>query len=162
MAIDLAPGSLVLVDSSALVYLVEGEASSPRRLAVEAFLRAAEASRWRLIASTIAWAELLEKPLAAGAAELASAYRRILADSSKIELRVVDVAVAEAAAGLAGSLAPGLRRRLSAGDLLHLATAIAAGADAVLGNDEAWREVPLCPRLLLVDELAFESVTKIR
>jgi predicted nucleic acid-binding protein len=150
------PGSIVLVDSSSLVYLIEGEPGSARRGAMEGFLAEAAAAPWRLVASTIAWAELLEKPLAAGDAELAARYRGLLADSARIQLLVVDVAVAERAAALAAVLPPALRRRLSGDDVLHIATALVAGASAILCNDGAWRELPSCPPVLLVDELAFD------
>ncbi len=156
MNLALPPGSLVLVDSSALVYLVEGEPGSGRRHAVEGFFARAAAEGWRLAASTLSWLELLEKPLAAADAGLAARYRSLLSDSARIELRVVDVAVAEGAAALSASLGPALRRRLSPADLVHIATALTLGASAVLGNDETWREVPACPPLVLVDELAFE------
>jgi predicted nucleic acid-binding protein len=122
---------------------------------VERFFDEAETRPWRVIASTLAWAELLEKPLAAGLPELAARYRGILADSSRVELRVVDVAVAERAAALSASLSSSLRRALSSADVLHIATAIVAGARAIFGNDEAWRGVPLCPPLILVDELVY-------
>ncbi len=146
---------MVLVDSPSLVYLVEGEPSSKRRRAVELFLAEAEARGWRILASTLIWAELLEKPLADGDEELASRYRRFLSSRS-LELRIVDVAVAESAAALSASLAPALRRALSSTDIFHIATALCLGASAILGNDEAWRGVPSCPPLVLVDELAFE------
>jgi predicted nucleic acid-binding protein len=151
-----AAGSLVLVDSSALIYLVEGEASSPRRRAVEGFFAKAALKGARFVASTLAWAELLEAPLARGDAPLATRYRSFLSDSSRIVLREVDVAVAEEAAALSASLPAARRRSLSTGDLIHIATAIVLGAEAVLTNDEAWREAPRCPPLLLVDELAAE------
>jgi predicted nucleic acid-binding protein len=157
MSFVLAGGSIVLVDSSALVYMVEGEGSSPRRAAVERFFEEAASRGSRLVASTIVWTELLEGPLSAGESELAAAYRSILADSSRIALREVDVAVAEAAAELAAALPGSKRRRLSSGDLLHIATAIEIGASAILTNDEAWRAVPRCPPLVLVDELAAET-----
>jgi len=156
MTLDLPPGSLVLVDSSALVYLVEGEPLSPRRIAVEGFFAAASTRGARLFASTIAWAELLEGPLAKGDRELAARYRAFLADSSRIVLREVDVAVAQAAAELAAALPAARKRSFSGGDLLQIATALALGAKAVLTNDEEWRIVPRCPRLFLVDELAAE------
>jgi predicted nucleic acid-binding protein len=146
--------SAILADSSALVYLVEGESSSPRRRAVEAFMARASAEGKRIFASTVAWAELLEGPLARGDRELADRYRRLLADSSRIELREVDVVVAAAAAELAAALPETRRRRLSSGDLLQIATAVALGAEAVLTNDEAWRIAERCPPLVLVDELA--------
>jgi len=154
--VQLPAGATVLIDSSALVYLIEGEASSPRRRAMEAFLEEARSKPLRLAASTLVWAELLEKPLSLGDQELASAYRRFLSDSSLIELRIVDVAIAERAAALSASLLPAQRRRLSAADLVHMATALTIAAAAVLGNDAAWREVPACPPLILVDELVFD------
>ena len=154
MDIELPDGALVLVDSSALVYLVEGEEGSPRRKAVESFFAEAAARAWTVIASTLIWKELLEKPLATEQGELAARYRRFLSDSSRMELRVVDVAVAEAAAVLAASLAPAPRRGISAADLVHVATAITAGADAILGNDADWRKIPRCPPIILIDESA--------
>jgi predicted nucleic acid-binding protein len=154
MDFDPFPGAVVLVDSSALVYLVEGERSSTRRAAVERFFAEATSKGTRLVASTIVWAELLEGPLTSGARESADAYRRLLADSSRIELREVDVAVAEAAAGLAAALPGAKRRSISSGDILHVATAIAIGAASILTNDEAWRAISRCPPLILVDELA--------
>ncbi len=156
MIADFARDSIVLVDSSALVYLVEGEPASPRRRAAEAFMAESAKRGWRLVASALIWQELLEKPLCAGDAELATRYRRLLADSRRIELRVVDVAAAEEAASLAASLAPARRRWISSADLVHVATAIAAGAKAIFCNDESWRELPSCPPLILVDEVAAE------
>jgi len=72
-------------------------------------------------------------------------------------LRELDVAAADAAAALAAALPGALRRSLSSGDIIHIATAIAIGATAVLTNDEAWRAAPRCPPLILVDELAAEA-----
>jgi predicted nucleic acid-binding protein len=158
-ASSIAGGSAILVDSSALVYLVEGEPDSPRRAAVERFLADAEEEDRRLVASALIWTELLEKPLAAEDARLADRYRSFLS-GGRIELRVVDVAVADRAAELFASLAPGLRRRLSSADLVHIATALVLGASAILGNDDAWRRVPRCPPLLLVDELAAELASE--
>jgi predicted nucleic acid-binding protein len=146
--------SIVLVDSSALLYLVEG--SPRRREAVERFIEESTGRGARLIASTIAWVELLEKPLASGEGGLADRYRGLLADSGRLELCVLDAAIAERAAALGAALPRSARRALSQADLVHIATALVAGAEAILGNDEAWREVPGCPPLLLVDELAFD------
>jgi predicted nucleic acid-binding protein len=149
--------SVVLIDSSALVYLAELEAGAPRRAAVERFLESAAERETRIFASTVAWAELLEAPLARGDGELATRYRSLLSDSRRIVLREVDVEVAEAAAAVSASLPPERRRKLSTNDCIHIATALVIGASAVLTNDEAWRSVPRCPPLLLVDELAAEA-----
>jgi len=154
---NLAVGALVLVDSSAIVYLVEGDGGTPRRRAVESLFSRAEAGELRLTASTMAWAELLARPLEGGDARLADRYRMLLSDSRRITLREVDVEVAEAAASVSASLTPAQRRKISQADIVHVATAVAAGADAILTNDEAWASIPRCPRLLLVDEIAAEE-----
>lgn len=146
-----------MLDSSALVYLLEGESGSPRRNAVERFLERERSGGPRLAASTIVWTELLERPLAERDEALASRYRGFLADSGRIVLREVDVAVAERAAAIAASLKGASRRKFSGYDLIHIATAIELSAKAVLTNDEAWASVPHCPPLLLVDELAAEE-----
>jgi predicted nucleic acid-binding protein len=156
MDLDLSPGAPLLIDSSAFIYLIEGEAGSPRRAAVERFLEAAALAKVRLVASTIAWAELLERPLAAKDEERAIAYRRLLSGGS-IELLVVDVAVAGRAAAIRAALPSAARRALSDADIIQIATAVEYGAQAILTNDEAWRAAPDCPPLFIVDELAFEA-----
>jgi predicted nucleic acid-binding protein len=147
----LGPGSVLLVDSSALVYLVEGANGSPRRAAVSRFLEAAARGEIGLVVSALAWAELLEGPLRSGDAALAARCRALLADSPRVRVEPVDVAIAEESALLRA------RRGLGLADCIHIATARVLGADAVLTNDEAWRRVPECPPVLLVDELAFDE-----
>ena len=156
MDLDLSLGAPLLIDSSAFIYLVEGEAGSARRTTVERFLTAAALARTRLVASTIAWAELLERPLTANDEERAIAYRRLLSGGS-VELLVVDVAVAERAAAIRAALPQSARRSLSDADTIQIATAVEHGARAILTNDEAWRAAPDCPPLFIVDELAFEG-----
>jgi len=155
-----APGSRVLVDSSALVYLVE---SSPRRgPAVAAFLEGLRSAGGRPFASVLVMTELLEGALRRGDADLVLRYRRFLADSSSIVLAPVDSLVSEEAARLLA--ASGSRRKgrtsvplLSLADAVHIATARVHEAVAVLTNDEAWRDVEGVPTVVLVDELAGEA-----
>lgn len=171
-ALGIGRGALLLVDSSPLVYFVEGgfvegggvagkrfEGSDRRRAAMEALFGAVREGALNLALSAIAWTELLGKPLAPG---LSLAYRRLLAETPKLSIIPVDVAIAQMAAellsggpGLAGSEPQRGRARLSLPDALHLATARVVGADAVLTNDEAW--LSLAPRDLhvaLFDEFA--------
>jgi predicted nucleic acid-binding protein len=147
----LGAGSVVLVDAAPFVYMVEGAEGSPRRAAVSRFLEAAGRGEVELVASAVAWTELLEGPLRSGDSGLAGRYRALLADSSRIRIELVDVAIAEEAAALRAL------RGLGLADSLHVATARVIRADAVLTNDQAWREVPECPRVLIVDELAFNA-----
>ncbi len=142
-----------LLDSSALVYLLEG--SLARRKVVAGYLEAASLGRASFWVSAMAWMEVLSPGRDRGEGKergTASAddYRRLLSDSARIQTRVVDVAVAEEAARL--------RRlyRLGSMDAIHIATARVIGVTGILGNDADWRLCPECPELLLIDELAFE------
>lgn len=155
-ALGLGPGDLVLVDSGPLIYL--SGPSGRRRETVEAFFEAAKAGGLGLVASTLAWTEVLRGCLAPGDRDAAEAARRLLADSARIRLEPLDVAVAEEAATLLAVC------RIELADAVHVATAIVSGARALLTNDEAWRGLALdgrkkggrgLPRVLLVDELAF-------
>ncbi len=185
LELGLRRGDLVLVDTAPLVYLVEGgpsrggagtrgavlpggsppggsppgassggragDAAPDRRArAAAAFFEAAEAGGLRLAASALAWTELLARPLREGDEALSDRFRSFLADSRRFYLAPVDAAIADAAAALRG------RRRLELADAVQIATALVLGAAAVLTNDEAWRRVPDCPRVILLDELAFE------
>jgi predicted nucleic acid-binding protein len=69
---------------------------------------------------------LLTKPLRDGAASEIEALAALLA---RLELRPVDEAVADLAAAL------GAAHGLRAADAVHLATAVAAGADRFITND---------------------------
>ena len=156
-ALGLEPGDLVLVDSGPLIYLSGGSAGR-RKQTVEAFFETAGTAGLDLVASTLVWTEVLRGCLASGDREAADSARCLLADSARIRLEPLDVAVAEEAASL---LAAG---RLELADAIHIATAVVAGARAMLTNDEAWRDLAQgrekkggrgLPRVLLVDELAF-------
>jgi predicted nucleic acid-binding protein len=154
----LCPGSRVLVDSSALIYLVE---AVPRRgEAVSAFLEELRVAGGRPFASALVMIELLSGALRRGDADLAQRYRSFLADSSRIVLVPVDAEVSEEAARILASCGPGNKapaRGLSLADAVHIATALVHDACAVLTNDEAWREVPGAPEVFLVDEIAKED-----
>ena len=151
--LDLPEGCLVLVDAGPLVYYLEEGPGSPRGSVFASFAAAARAGSLRLAASALAWTELLAGALAKGDAAGAGACRSLLADSSLIRIEPIEVSIAEGAALLLASTRP----RLGLADAFHIATAASIGAGAVLTNDEAWRRVPGCPRVLLVDELAFEA-----
>jgi predicted nucleic acid-binding protein len=174
----LEAGDLVLLDSAPLIYFLEAEAGkappeaeASRAKLVGDFLEAAHAGGIRLVASTLAWTEILRGPLAIADRLRAEAGRRLLAASPFLCLEPVDVAIAEEAAGLLALFPGGSGRRLELADSLHLATAIVLGAAAILTNDGAWADILALrsdtqakkgkgrglPRVLLLDELLFEA-----
>jgi predicted nucleic acid-binding protein len=170
--IGLEKGSLILLDTAPLVYLVEAGGGSGRRAqAARVLFAALRDEGFELCASTLLWTELLSGPLAAGDLGLAERYRALLADSSFARLIPLDAAIAEEAARLASS--PLLKGRLALADSIHLATAVVEGARGLLTNDEGLREAAerlgagreggprggprrlALPEIFLFDELAF-------
>jgi predicted nucleic acid-binding protein len=167
--IGLKKGSRILLDTAPLIYFVEAaEKSQSLVSAATALFAALRDEGFELCASTLLWTELLEGPLASGDARLADRYRALLADSNFVRLIPLDVAIAEESARLMAS--PLLKGRLALADSVHLATAIVEGAQALLTNDEALREIAhklarvdqgdgprrrTLPEILLFDELAF-------
>lgn len=158
LELGLEKGALVLLDSSPLIYHVEG-GTAARAAVLGYFLDAAKEGKIRLAASTLLWTEVLTRPQAGKDRAVADRYRQILSDSRSLVLAPVDVAIAEAAAGLLCRRAG----RLELADAIHLATATTLGAAAILTNDEAWKEMlgdekkdPGLARILLVDELAWK------
>lgn len=147
-ALGLPEGSSLLLDSSALIPLLE--ADDCRHRALCALFDAAGEGRCRLFASAIAWTELLRKPLSPG---LEPKWRQALSDSGNIVIIPIDVAVADLAAELLrkaaarGGKVPGLT------DALHVASALVAGADALLTADRGWKD--LAPPALRVVELEY-------
>ena len=163
--LGLGKGDLVLLDSGPLIYLAgDGmrESAGQRSRVVGAFVTAAKSAGAVLVASTLAWTEVLRGPLASGDEGAASACRRMLAGGGLVRLEPLDAAMAEEAAGI---MAGG---RVELADAVHLATALVLGVRAILTNDEAWTAWIAAragamekggrglPRVLLVDELAFD------
>jgi predicted nucleic acid-binding protein len=169
-------GDLVLLDSGPLIYFLEGrdEAAGldglPSRASlVAAFLDMARAGELALVASTLAWTEVLRGGLATSAPLRTREARSLLADSRLLRLEPLDVAIAEEAACLLAQPLTGGRRGAELADAIHLATALVLGVSAILTNDEAWPDIlASCasvasehkkgrglPRVLLVDELRF-------
>ena len=164
-ATGLDVGDALLLDTSAIVAYLEGSAGA--KAAMNAVIEAGGSGMLKLRASALVWTEALRQP---PSAEAALAYRRLLADSTRIVIVPVDVAIAYAAAGMLAALdrrsgqgqvgmRPEHARESGAtpffADAIHLATAVVGRCKAVLTNDEAWKKAaPANLRVIILDELA--------
>jgi predicted nucleic acid-binding protein len=184
--LGLKAGDLVLLDTAPIIYLIDlpgrfpsspSESDLGRRSVVRFFADSARSGELRLAASAVAWTECLAGPLAAGDRSRADSFRAALADSGFITLEPVDAAIAEetarlmAISGTISDKGSRSKRRLELADAMHIATAAALGAAAILTNDAAWRDIEECAsadsryggqvyrniKILLVDELAFDA-----
>lgn len=126
----LPEGALVVVDAAPLIYLLEDHATLlPRFIGL---FEAEAAGTLRIAISTIAIAEVLSGPSSSGHDALVQRYLQALA---RFIVLPVDIGVAAAAARLRA------RYRLKLPDALQLATALEAGADALVTHDRDFSRV---------------------
>lgn len=113
-------------DADALIYAAAPEHDLGQRVRSQLFARPAADDVPTAVGSLLLLPELLAKPLRDGADGEVAALVALLA---RLELLPVDEALAELAAGLGASY------DLRAADAVHLATAVAAGADRFVTNN---------------------------
>jgi predicted nucleic acid-binding protein len=100
----------------------------------------------RGVTSTLTFLEVLVGPYRAGNQAQRVAISGLLASFPGVKWVALDLAVADRAASLRG------RYRLRTPDAIQLATALEAGADAFLTNDQQLSRVTEMP-VLLIDEI---------
>jgi len=126
----LPEGSLVLVDSAPIIYVLEGHPKfSPR---FKPLFDAHTAGRLRFAVTTITIAEVLTGPLRAGEDALARRYRAVLESWQPVAL---DTDIAESAARLRAAL------RLGLADAVQAASALAIDAAALVTHDRDFSRV---------------------
>lgn len=130
---ELTANRNVVLDTSACIYFLEGPVSDSRHKLMKPIIRAAEDGEVDASVSVVSVTELLTGPLRAHD-RLAEAHARLLLYEI---CRVVpmDVQVAEHAARLRA------RYSLRTPDAIICATGVVVHADAVVGNDERWKQV---------------------
>lgn len=127
---SLADGSLVLVDTAPIIYVLEGRAGHGRRF--QPLFQHHEQGRLALAVSTVTMAEVLAGPFAAGEEALAKRYRSVLESWQLVDLTGD---IAEQAARLRA------RYRLKLPDAVQLASALAINADALVTHDRDFGKV---------------------
>lgn len=132
------------LDTSAFIYHVEGHpVYAPR---VGTIFREIENGRARGVTSTLTFLEVLVGPYRAGDQARRIALSGFLASFPGVSWVALDLAVADRAASLRGQY------RLRTPDAIQLASALEAGADAFLTNDQQLSRVTEMP-VLLIDEI---------
>lgn len=127
---SIADGSLLLVDTAPIIYVLESHARLADRFAP--LFERQEQGRVSLAVSTVTMAEVLAGPYAAGEEALARRYREVLESWQLVDLTGD---IAEQAARLRA------RYKLKLPDALQLATALAINADAFITHDRDFGKV---------------------
>lgn len=129
-AAALPAGSLLLVDSAPIIYILEGHARFAPHF-TPLFERHAR-GEIALAITTITVAEVLAGPLSTGSETLAKRYRSVLETWQVVRL---DVDIAETAARMR------TRYGLKLPDAVQLASALAINADALVTHDRDFAKV---------------------
>jgi predicted nucleic acid-binding protein len=136
------PGSLLaglgeqpvlVVDTAPIIYWLEGHPRLAERFAV--IFNAAETGAAAIVISTVTLAEVLGGPLRTGNELLTGQYREALTRSPGWQVMSFDVDTAVEAARIRATY------RLRLPDAIQVATAIRAGAAALVTHDRALRRV---------------------
>jgi|CXWL01.1.fsa_nt_gi predicted nucleic acid-binding protein len=127
---DLPDGTLVLVDSAPIIYVLERHPKLAPRF--QPLFERQSAGEIRFAVTTITIAEVLTGPLKSGEEALAKRYRAVL-ESWQVANLTVDIA--ESAARFRASL--GLRMA----DAIQVASAMSINADALVTHDRDFSRV---------------------
>jgi predicted nucleic acid-binding protein len=124
---------VLAVDTAPVIYWLEGHPRYAARFA--SVFEAAETGHANVVVSTVTVAEVLAGPIKAGDELLTSRYREALTRSPGWQVVAFDVEMAVEAARIRA------RYRLRLPDAIQVATAIRAGAAALVTHDRALRRV---------------------
>lgn len=126
----IAPGDLVLLDTSSLAAYFGSETTSPSAIAlVDSFIRS---GRNRAVVSAVTAAELLVRPLRAGEAGVSSAIGMFLRTFPNLDVVPVDLTVA----AIAAELRAGIGMKLP--DALIAACGLDRSAVVAVSDDRGW------------------------
>ncbi len=127
---DLPDGSLVLVDSAPIIYVLENAPGIAQRF--RPLFERQGAGTIKFAVTTITIAEVLTGPLRAGEESVARRYRTVMESWQVVNL---NADIAESAARFRATL--GLRTA----DAIQVASAMAIGADALITHDRDFSRV---------------------
>jgi predicted nucleic acid-binding protein len=144
-SLTLQTAGVVALDTQILIYAVETQATYSPLL--RPLWQSAADGRVQLVASELVRLEVMVRPLRDGRVELQNQYRQLL-DGTRLTLRAITPAVLVEAARLRA-----VCHSLRTPDAIHAASALLAGADVFLSNDQGFRQVADLP-LALLSELA--------
>lgn len=132
LATRVPDGASVLVDTSPLVYVLEGHELGATFAPT---FRDVDSGRIQAVITPITLAEILSGPFGAGKEELAERYRQALTTSAGWTLRDIDAEVGVLAARLR------VRHRLKLPDAMQLAVALREGCHALVTHDRDFSSV---------------------
>ena len=134
---------VISVDTMIFIYFLD---RNPRYFEMsELILKSIESGTVQGVISILAIAELLTTPAKANDTQTAHQLEMYLRNFPNLQIKDVDINVARTAAQIRAN--SGLKMP----DAIQIATAIVAGADAIIGNDKQWRNKFMQPQLLLLD-----------
>ncbi len=126
-------GRIIALDTSVFIYVFEGHPSFLKQ--AENILRQVESGRVRGIFSIIGMIELQTGPKKLNRYDIAARYRELIKTFPNLFVGELNEQVVEMSSDLRG------RYGITTPDAIHLATAITAGADRFITNDQALRKV---------------------
>lgn len=127
-------GKAVYLDTNVLVYAVEG--FDEHEAFIDELFRSIDARQLDAVTSELTLAEVLVKPLEIGRQDVADLYTELVRNSDRLSVLPIDRPVLLSAAHYRAELGVKLP------DAIHIATAVVAGCDVFLSNDQRIKMPP--------------------
>lgn len=143
-SLTLPTGGLIYLDANALIYSVERV--EPYRTLLDPMWQAAQDGVVTVASGGLTVIEALVKPIRDGTEEIEAQYREIF-EASVFRVLDMPLVVFEQAARIRAE------SQLKTADALHAATALHAGCDLFVTNDDDFRRVAGLPTIILDDLL---------
>ena len=141
---SLIAGRVIAFDTAPLIYYIE---ENPTYLpVVEELFESIDVGTVQGLTSVLTLLEVLVRPLRDREQNIADKYRMILTSSVNIRLHPIGEAVCETAAGLRSKY-----NWLRTPDAIQIATALSHQADAVITNDDRWKQITDIEVIVLKD-----------
>jgi predicted nucleic acid-binding protein len=144
MGLDLKSADIIFLDTAPFIYFFE---QHPEYFpALETFFDQLYESGAQAITSIITYIELTTHPMRQGKKQLVRKYRDYLSNSDNVSLFPLDISIADHVVHLRAQY------QFKTPDAIQLGTAVACGADYVITNDRAWKQLKEV-KVVLVEEL---------
>jgi predicted nucleic acid-binding protein len=141
MELSFDSSSILFIDTAPFIYYFEDHpVFAPR---VDECLSRLAAADGSIVTSYISYIELITQPTRLGRDDLVAKYRRFFTNSDTLTIHPMNFLVAEKVAEIR------VRYTMKTPDAIQIATAIVAGADYILTNDNGWKRVEEIPVVTL-------------
>jgi len=143
MELILNSNSTIFFDTAPFIYYFEDNPDYGQL--IDQLLSSIYENNSSFVSSYITYIELITKPKQLGRDDIVAKYRDYFTNSENLSIYPLNLMVSEKVAEIRAHY------NFKTPDAIQIATAIISGADYIVTNDKAWKEITEIPVLILKD-----------